>query len=81
MGETDLEAAAQLMFEQGKVIIDAAIAEATAAERETIAHLRAALRRHMEWFPGKRGVKLCGGCLNPVPCPDAVLLGEERDRG
>ena len=45
------------------------------ASRE-IAHLRAALRRHMQWCTGKHGTKVCGGCLRDWPCPDAGLAKE-----
>lgn len=52
-----------------------------AAERE-LSELRAALRRHTHSFTDpKGGGELCGGCLEPSPCPDAALLGEEAGRG
>jgi hypothetical protein len=41
---------------------------------------RAALARHMQSCESK-GTRLCGGCLNPHPCPDATLLGLEATDG
>jgi hypothetical protein len=48
---------------------------ADAAEAQ-LAVLRAALGRHVPSFTDPSGVVLCGGCLQPAPCPDAALAGE-----
>ena len=42
-----------------------------------IARLRAALRRHVLSFTDPKGTVLCGGCLEPAPCPDVALAGKE----
>ena len=42
------------------------------------APLREALRGHMHSFTDHAGVELCGGCLRPSPCPDAVLAEEPK---
>lgn len=47
-----------------------------AAEAKVVA-LVAALRRHAHTFTDSTGVVLCGGCLEPAPCPDAALCAEE----
>ncbi len=47
------------------------------AAEAKVAALEAALRKHMQWFKDEKGAKVCGGCLEPAPCPDAALAGEE----
>ena len=37
--------------------------------------LTGALERHQQWFKDERGVKICGGCLEPVPCKDTDVIG------
>ena len=32
--------------------------------------LTGALERHQQWFTDSKGVRLCGGCLEPAPCKD-----------
>lgn len=50
--------------------------------RAEITALRNALKRHVNWFTDKDGVRLCGGCLRRSPCPDAGLAeGTGQDRG
>ena len=57
--------------------VAALIAEAR-AERDT---LRAALARHMNWFP-RDGVRICAGCLADWDeCPDRGLLEEGNQGG
>ena len=43
-----------------------------------LAPLREALRAHTHSFTDHAGVELCGGCLRPSPCPDAVLAEEPK---
>jgi hypothetical protein len=55
----------------------AAVAERVRADAEAeIARLRAALRRHTHTFTDRHDTEVCGGCLEPAPCPDAALAGE-----
>lgn len=32
--------------------------------------LTEALTRHRPWFVNGEGTRICGGCLEPSPCPD-----------
>ena len=41
-----------------------------------VAALEAALRRHTHTCTDSKGT-VCGGCLEPAPCPDAALLGDQ----
>ena len=50
-------------------------ARAEAAEAK-VAELEAALRRHTHTCTDSKGT-VCGGCLEPAPCPDAALLGDQ----
>ncbi len=56
----------------------AAVETIAAAGRERCAQLQAALTRHMQWCEAKDGTKLCGGCLDDWPCPDAGLLRDQH---
>jgi len=57
--------------------LEAAEPHIRAAGRERCAQLQAALGRHMQWCEAKDGTKLCGGCLDDWPCPDATLLRDQ----
>ena len=37
--------------------------------------LTGALERHQQWFTDKNGTRICGGCLEPVPCKDTDVIG------
>ncbi|HEV2451625.1 MAG TPA: hypothetical protein VGS62_06845 [Streptosporangiaceae bacterium] len=41
-----------------------------------------ALERHMHWFTEHgSSIKLCGGCLEPVPCPDSDVITRALNGG
>lgn len=61
----------------GAEVAAAGAERAERAEAARLAVLEAALRRHTHAFTDPGGAVLCGGCLEPAPCPDAALAGKE----
>ena len=51
----------------------------TARLLDRIRRLEAALRHHTHSFTDK-GQAICGGCLQPSPCPDTGLISSEEPK-